>query len=92
MLKAELGTQFVLQTPAGRIKARLDKVDEGKSNSQLQQFSAHFSLPESSDQVLPQQLYSLESAALGKLDLFMLPGNDGPTRSLVASFCHLVSA
>jgi len=89
-LRSAVGSTFLLYTTHGPLKARLSKVDEQNSCAQLQRYSAQFSLTCNED--LPQGIYKLDGATLGKMELLLIPGNAGPTRSLVATFCQLRQA
>jgi hypothetical protein len=61
------------ETAAGEVELKLASVQgtglQGKA--EREQFSLHFHGPR--DPVLPQQIYHLENAELGAMDLFLVP-------------------
>lgn len=91
-INAAIGSRFTLRLPEGSVAVALKSVEEHKSDTRLQHFTCHFSIEPKVDRQLGQQVYSLDSKALGRLNMLMLPGNEGPTTSLVSTFCQLVNA
>jgi hypothetical protein len=79
--EAHVGTVFrVLPLAGDPLELTLDAVRllEPHPGPRAQPFSAYFRGPR--NPVLPQQIYRLEHAAMGDLELFLVPIGPDPTR------------
>lgn len=67
----QIGTDFTLATPAGALALVLLRADAHQAPAGYESFTLLFR--GSGERYLPQAIYHLEHAALGALDLFIVP-------------------
>lgn len=71
MFRARLDEQFAMTVPGGALDLRLMAVEDLGPSPARQAFSVLFAGPDRP--VQPQGIYRLDNAAMGRLDLFLVP-------------------
>jgi hypothetical protein len=91
MFENHVGSRFTLTDAGPPLTMVLDRLEAGPSSPRQVQYALFFRVE--GDAALPQRIYHLDHAALGEMDLFLVPiGRVDETVEYQACFNHLVTS